>query len=260
MYHNCDNSTRVQNVAESSVYVRWTAAKRHIEMLDTCLKLHERQKEKQEREESWRQHSLKPVVIQSCCTSVVPRGTPIITNACDVCIHYLPTHPLNSKHCPLTGYSNLPWHTLQNLSRCTELRASYNPTEYISTCCKHSKFSTYHRRVTSSIIQPGATRPGLFTDPYIEYIVKHREEDQCRHLRLQKTFGWFPHLHFTGLSLTPVDQSLTGLGCNTNQTLSFLSMDTKISSMFADRLGIDTSGNRTVAVLIHDEVGSWCEL
>ena len=214
----------------------------------------------------------------SCCSSVVPSGVPTATNSCDVCTHYSPVHPLSTSHCPLLALPDLPWGEMLTTTPCTELRATYNPSEYISMCCHghHQHLQRpYHPTLTPLPRTPSPFSSSLLTlapptytgryehyeDPFVSLAKERVQAQRCRELRLQRTFGWLPLIHMPGLDLSgDVDyeaEGLSGLACQTNRSVRFLAMNAKNSGTFAERLGINLTAMplHTAAVMIDEEVG-----
>ncbi len=98
------------------------------------------------------------------------------------------------------------------------------------------------------------------SDPFVRWAVKSGRKRTCQKLRKQRLNQWAPVYDMKSLELENVTQSdsvsIVGLGCRTNESLTFLAMDSRDSDMFAQHLGfnIHLRENESLLVLVDTKV------
>ncbi|XP_042230966.1 thioredoxin domain-containing protein 11-like isoform X2 [Homarus americanus] len=260
-YYNCDHSSRVSNLARylGSVRSRGRGQLRQAERVcrnylqDQLRVLHM----------SRQQLNLKD---ETCCRSMPTNEAGTATaegqrKVCDVCVH-----PTNKPSSPEEEQCTNPisWEEESNLLQhvnslmtvfsdsCRELVLQYSPWEHYSVCCQRNstpaKGKTTHTQNTEEQKEEFKSVEIAVGDDRIEKLVVLAAEDQCKRL-------------FHGALLAPPallkDQhpapDVTGLGCKTNRTLSFVALDTLHHKDVAERLGVNLTTkdlSNTAAVIV----------
>ena len=186
-------------------------------------------------------------------------------HSCDLCITYMKNHPLGLQPCPLLDLSSVPSHRLAlHLNTCHEAMLTYNPSEYVSLCCD----SQGHIGASSSISGSFLFSPPAPVD-YMHkasdpFIASYYEKRLCQKLARARNNQWLPPMEdmtVKGEEYKRGESIISGLGCNNNRTLRFLAMDSRISNMFAEKLGVKVVSSvgqiaryNTTAVIVDSQV------
>ncbi|XP_076063544.1 thioredoxin domain-containing protein 11-like isoform X2 [Oratosquilla oratoria] len=208
---------------------------------------------------------------EMCCQSVhvwegtVPRGQDRI---CDVCVH--PADKLlqeDSIPCSSPNYEEGEISLMQHVRNivsvfsdsCRDLVLQYSPWEHYSICCQSNSSSTlttkpsFNKEDTKPppvVQQSPPAYPGPQEDDHIVKMTELVAEDKCKRI-YQASRGKLKSAFLKDVSS---GQDITGLGCKTNHSLTFIAIDSIHHSDVALRLGVNLSegggpGN-TAAVIV----------
>lgn len=252
-YNNCENTTRLNNLVKTSVYLRWRSFSGHVHLTDTCRRLKPLT--------TWTVQD-SAVRGKHCCEAVCV-GSASRFNSCDICFNYQRNQPLSSHYCVSLAADALSWQptwsavrsTLQSPCRvCGESMPTYKPGEFVSFCCGSNS--------------SGGDSPDAF--PSVKdssaYVVRENatgwQHRLCRRLHLKQTFEWLPVMPPSDLSFSnDISQmaQVNGLRCRTarNRTLNFYAMDIRRSYMFLEKSGIRTHPNQKPIAVIFDKLVSF---
>lgn len=135
---------------------------------------------------------------------------------------------------------------------CREMVLQYNPWKDPSVCCHHANTTKAKTKPIPHIpkdkTQPDQAAKTGQVDDHIERLEAVAGEEQCKKLFHGSLLGPVPYIRDQN---TAVD--ITGLGCRTNKTLSFVALDSLQHRDVARRLGIDLSSREpanTAAVIV----------
>lgn len=246
-YSNCQNTTRLNNLIKTSIYLRWRSFSSHIHLTDTCRRL----------KPLTTRTAQDPAVRGKHCCETVCVGSASRFNSCDICFNYQRNQPLSSHYCVSLAADALSWQSMWNAVRstllspcrvCGESMPTYKPGEFVSFCCGSNssgdiRDSFLSMKDSSAYIRDDATS------------WQHR---LCRKLHLAQTFGWFPAAPPSDLSFIHDNSQMAqinGLRCRTarNRTLNFYAMDIRRSYMFLEKSGIKTHPNQKPIAVIFDK-------
>ncbi len=259
-YHDCGNDTKLSNFLHNYQQYQEDVKSQHK---DTTIFCHSQRRKDHHSSPSSHRQSTFPTAHNKCCMSVVLAGLePSKYNSCDVCAHQssqssqIPA----SQSCHLLSLT-LPSEKLMTIdalpTECTLVMPSYSPTAYISMCCDNSVIipSYPQSRLLHHTHHDSANRTPLerHTDAYIKHGALKHKVSQCERIRRQKLFGWIPKVQNSEQSFSYDIQrqvNISGLGCSTNRSLTFLTMDSGASHMFAERLGLDVHIKQDNSLLV----------
>nr|XP_053655636.1 thioredoxin domain-containing protein 11-like isoform X3 [Cherax quadricarinatus] len=258
-YSNCNQSSRVSNLAR---YLSSLRAKSRIQL---------RQAERVCR--SYLQNQLHILHLskqqfnskdETCCGSEPSSEAGTTTGdqqskVCDVC-----THPTRTLTTPEELCTNpISWeedsgllHHVNKLmtvfsDSCRHLMLQYSPWEHYSVCCQRNNTlakakSSYipHTPEKKEAFDVGSGHP----DDRIEKLVALAAEDQCKRLFHGSLVA--PHSFVKDQHPAP---DITGLGCKTNKTLTFVAVDSLRHGDVAEKLGVNLTTRepqKTAAVIV----------
>ena len=258
-YHDCGNDTKLSNILHN--YQQYQVEVRSRQK-DTTVFCHSHRKKDRHSSASSHRQSAFPTAHNKCCMSVVLAGLePSKYNSCDVCAHQssqssqFPT----SQSCTLLSLTLHPdnFMTIDTLpTECTLVMPSYNPTSYISMCCDNSvmipsypQSKPFHQNHHDAANRTPLER---HTDAYIKRGALKHKVSHCERLRRQKLFGWVPKVRDIEAFSEDTERqvNIAGLSCRTNRSLTFLTMDSGASQMFAERLGLDVHIKQDSSLLV----------
>lgn len=258
-YNNCQNGTKVDNILEGFRQYQWELVSHHLDLAASCRLANKKSR-------------LKADVVdtQKCCVSMMldALSEPSRHNSCNVCLNYYYSHyPYSCRR--LTSYKHDNLHSLSfSKNECTVILPNYNPKEFLSLCCADSMLFRKDTSPTLTVTLPAASSANSkkpkrtplseHSDPYIKQTAKYLLQKQCQRLRKQHLNAWklpFDSANL-GLSDNPNEIKITGLGCDTNKSLTFFAMDSTLSHVFSESLGLDLGEklNHTALVLFDKQV------
>ncbi|KAK7077199.1 hypothetical protein SK128_004047 [Halocaridina rubra] len=263
-YNNCDQSNRVNNLINylGSVRSRGRGLLRQTERVcksylqEQLSVLHMSRQELNFEDET-------------CCQTMSrsdkasPSGDK--SKVCDVCIHPMnKAEALQEAQCSSPKSSKEESDMLQQVNNlltvfsdsCREMILQYSPWQRYSVCCQRnttSKDKTSPPSQTSEEKQPeNQPAEGGQKDDHIERLIALSAEDQCKRLFHGSILAPPALLKDNQFSST-VTGLISGLGCKTNKTLSFVAVDSLQHKNVAERLGINMTArepSNTAAVIV----------
>ncbi|CAL1527392.1 unnamed protein product [Lymnaea stagnalis] len=217
---------------------------------------------------------------RSCCISAVIKHLDVNGKVFNICYHSLGTSNCNLllKHFPVALK-----HVGSFSSSCRHILLSYIFAAQLSICCQQEEESL---SASANWVKPPSNEKwvlNISNDDHTVYFVKenvsadsemrhsndrfvrdhleHLPRRLCDRLLLEKQQGVKSSSHDVDLefsdsiSLEDRTKQLTQVGCTSNKTLNFYTMDSKNRWMFSDALGIEPSAaiNGPTAVLFDKE-------
>ena len=245
-YYNCKNLTHIPKVISTLTYTRWLNSLRRMDVANEC------QDELQVSPLCREIDRLMPT--KRCCQSVAVGPPHSGYNSCDVCLNYLQSNPLSWVPCSLRSVLDLPqWPSFResfptHQGACAELMPYYNPGEFLTVCCENHSY--YQTAISKHFSPHGEGRQS--NDPFVINAVRNRHKKLCERLKYRRKHGWEPDQTSVDALLADTDSNsnMAGLACRTNKTLGFIVMDTRGSSMFAQRLGLNITSKTKKPVLV----------
>lgn len=260
-YYNCEQSSRVSNLGQylGSMRSRGRGQLRQAERI--C--------------KSYLKEQLSVIHLsrphfnfqdETCCRTVSPAESRSTVDrsddkVCDVCIHGPPKlDDTSSTHCSTPSSFAEESDLLQHVNNlmtvfsdsCRELMLQYTPWQHYSVCCQRNNTANDKEPIqnTSSEEKLTESNPveGGLKDDRIEKLVAVSAEDQCKRL--------FHGSLLAAPALLKDNQpapALTGLGCRTNKSLSFVAIDSLHNKNMALRLGVNMTAREprnTAAVIV----------
>lgn len=231
-YTQCEKKKSSSHYVTRSIYSRFTALERFLQLQMRCEKV--------------RLNNARPVFRTNCCISIHSQQN--ISHICSYCVNYSSVQPLRTAVCEGVSYPKLKstWNCCKNPYK------TYNANHHISLSCLHQ----------AAQMSPSTTDMWWRE----KYAMKNNSRlsksdlEQCRRLSFHKQQNLAVHLEeLKGLEadeLQPINR-LEGMKCRTNKTVNFYAMDLRNHWVFAESLGLNSTklGHGPAVVLIDIQVG-----
>lgn len=264
-YRNCNNKSKVNDIIDTTTYLRWAASVQYLDLLEECRKAPP-VKPSQNHTADRRNVSIMP----HCCVSVVV-GEERQSNSCDLCVNMSPGEsPISvcdiSALSRLSGLRRLPGQALK-VPGCSLIRSTYDPAQHITYCCdryspqgplgpepplpRFSGFSSHLKGAARGY----EIKPDESVDPFVRRALSNGKTRRCNRHRIQRLYGWtqvidVPNENFQKNVLLADEVSFRGLQCVNNHSVNFYAMDPRLSQEFAQRLGLNLRERKDTTTLV----------
>lgn len=236
-YNQCSGDSQASDASKRWLTLSVRNMIQHAKTLNTCRNLSK--------------EITLPVSIFKCCMStkaeIVQKFPDIFFNVCEICKftpsseQYIPDTCAFSKSAIEKANQTVVVVPLPS-NMCFNSIDTYDTYYHTSICCRHCSKNVSLSDLSSVPSSQFASSQGRrLTDRYVLEALEKLPRKLCDQMTFQKQQETFPTSVIQDFSSSTLPEEFLGLGCRSNRSLNFISLDSHNHWVFAESLGLDVS-------------------
>lgn len=256
-YHNCNKSSSVESLIHRLVLKRHILQEEFTKAIEKC--------DRTNSEYDTNMCRQRPDLCELTCCQTLNFDLRFLQQChCRACLHHIVENIKQMKLSECENMLNLilknfNLNDLRSFKKCNDVEVSFpvkfGPYKKLSFHCELVSATEYSEKAPltdKEVMQ--------LKDDFILTMIQNNDKKLCHRLRYATNYSELNFPSFPSLDNSSMLINFTGLGCQTNRTLTFVAMDTVLYHSFAENLGIDVSKNhhQTAAVIVEAMVSNFC--